>query len=101
MRAWSIASLALLLLSAAATPPGPCGPAAFDLVGGPPGEAAPGVLAPPGFTAAGSACENIAGQQPRTEPLSSANRLDDVVHSLPSPDALRQLDQPRRAPDFR
>ena len=98
----SAGSLALLLLTAAAAPPGPCGPGTSIE----PGDQAAGTLANaglgvPSFSAAESTCEST-----RVLPLNDVTaRPDttagDVVHGLPSPQALRPVNEPRRSPEYR
>src|SRR4051794_6200765 len=99
MRWTPAAPLMLLFLTAAAAPSGPCGPAAdirqFD------GADAIGTLGFPAFSAMESKCEGggILPSIPQTAGTGNASR--DVLHGLPSPDALRPVDQPWQAPVLR
>jgi hypothetical protein len=97
----------LLLLSAAAAPPADCAAGAdsgqvrsipLDLAGQP---GASSGLAGQTFAPQPGAGTGCPGPLPST-PLSMTLRSEssDVLHGLPTPDSLRPIDEPKRAPDF-
>jgi hypothetical protein len=92
-------ALLLLFLAAAAAPPGPCGPAAGARQ--PDGTDAVGGLAFPTFSAVERSCEDSGVLPSIPQTARTGNEARDILHSLPSPDALRPIDQPRRAPIYR
>jgi hypothetical protein len=97
----------LLLLGAAAAPPGDCLsggeglqtlPLSLDLAGRP---AAPSGLTGQAFATmpgADGGCRNPLPTNPQATTLRSESA--DVLHSLPTPDILRRMDEPKRAPSF-
>ncbi len=98
----SAGSLALLLLTAAAAPPGPCGPGTTSE----PGEQAGGTLSnagpgAPSFSAADDTCEDLRVLPPHDLTARPDTTSGEVVHGLPAPEALRPIDQPRRPPIYR
>ncbi len=105
----TLAILPLILLAAAAAPPDDCvrGPASgqlmptpLDLAGRP---AAPEGLTGQTFATLPS-LEGVGGCRSALSSASQPSNLrsdsGDVLHGLPSPDILRRMDEPRRAPEF-
>jgi hypothetical protein len=104
----TLAVLSLLFLGAAAAPPGDClaganggqMPVPLDLTGQP--------NAPSGLVGQTFAPESDAGgDNDCFGPLSShslsatlRSESSDILHGLPTPDSLRPIDEPKRAPDF-
>jgi hypothetical protein len=105
----TLAILPLIFLGAGAAPPGDCTPGAdsgqtlptpLDLAGRP--------SMPPGLTAQTfAALPTAEGQAGCHTPLPSVSQATtlrsesgDILHSLPQPDILRRMDEPRRAPEF-
>nr|WP_294507036.1 hypothetical protein [uncultured Rhodopila sp.] len=97
-----MASLALLLLAAAAAPPGPCGPAAnIGPIGQTEGTGALRDTDVPAFSATEEPCDSNATEPTAIQTMKPVNESGDVLHGLPSSDALRSIDQPRAAPVYR
>ena len=103
------AVLSLLLLTAGAAPPGDCQPglnsgpmlpAPLDLTGRPAapfGLSAQTVSTVPSADAAG-ACRSALPSAAQATTLRS--ETDDIIHGLPSPEILRPMNEPKRAPIF-
>ena len=97
-RRW-MASLTLLLLTAAAAPPGPCGPAANT---GPIGQTeSTGALRDTDFPRFLESCDSSATDPSMNQTMKPANESGDVLHGLPPSEALRPVDQPGTAPVYR
>jgi hypothetical protein len=103
------AILSLLLLGAAAAPPGDCLPAPdgarmlpapLDLAGRP--SVSAGLTGQmfatlPGAES-GNGCRSALPSGAQATTLRSES--DDILHGLPSPDILRRMDEPKQAPQF-
>ncbi len=95
--------LSLLWLTAAATPPEDCG---SDADGGQtlpmPADPARRPNMPGGPNAAdsdsGNGCRGVLPSLP--QPTTLRRESEDLLHGLPSPDILRPMDEPKRAPLF-
>jgi hypothetical protein len=103
------AIFSLLLLAAAAAPPGDCLPGAdsgtavpipLDLAGRP--SASVGLsgqtFATLPSSEGGNGCRSPLPSSSQSTTLRSES--GDVLHGLPSPDILRPMDEPKRAPQF-
>jgi hypothetical protein len=100
-RRW-MASLTLLLLTGAAAPPGPCGPAANT---GPIGQTeSTGALrdtAFPAFPATAEPCDSDTVDPSAMQTITPNTESKDALHGLPPSEALRPVDQPGTAPAYR
>jgi hypothetical protein len=100
------AVLSLLFLGAAAAPPGDClqgadsGQMPLDLTGQPnaPSGLVGQTFAPQPDSGGGNGCLGPLSSNSLSTTLRSAS--SDVLHGLPTPDSLRPIDEPKRAPDF-
>jgi hypothetical protein len=97
-----MASLTLLLLTAAAAPPGPCGPVANTAAIGQTESTGAsrdaGVLP---FSATEDSCDSSGTELPAMQATKPETEPGEVLHGLPSSEALRPIDQPRAAPVYR
>jgi hypothetical protein len=103
------AIFSLLLLGAAAAPPGDCFPAAdggqtlpvpLDLAGRPSLSAGltEQMFATLPSAESGNGCRGALPSSAQSTTLHSES--GDILHGLPAPDILRRIDEPKRAPQF-
>jgi hypothetical protein len=102
------AVLSLLFLGAAAAPPGDClsgadggqMPISQDLTGQPnaPSGLVGQTFAPQPDAGSGYGCPGPLSSNSLSTTLRSES--SDILHGLPTPESLRPIDEPKRAPDF-
>ncbi len=102
MRRRSMASLGLLLLTAAAAPPGPCGPAEKPApIGQTESTGAPHEPGLPAISEIDDPCDSGGVEPPATLTITPNNEAEEALHGLPPSEALRPIDHTREVPAYR